>query len=394
MSEKVAIVVAKRTAIGKFGGSLSQIAATQLGATVIKALLEETGLPPALMSEVIMGHVLTAGAGQNTARQAALAAGLPVEVSAFGVNLVCGSGLQAVNLAAQNILLGEEDIIIAGGQESMSGAPYLVEDLRRGKRMGDTKLVDSMLRDGLMDAYHHYPMGITAENIAEQFKISRQEQDQFSLASQYKAKIAQESGRFQGEIVPIEIKGVKDGFHVFDQDEFIKVNISLATLEKLKPVFKEGGTVSAGNSSGINDGAAAVMLMKKSRAKELGLKPIAYIESYATAGCDPSIMGMGPVYAIPKALKRAGWDLSEVDLIELNEAFASQSIAVVRELKLDLDKVNVNGGAIALGHPIGASGCRILVTLLYEMQRRKAQKGLASLCIGGGMGVATAVSLA
>ena len=394
MSEKVAIVAAKRTAIGKFGGSLSQIAATQLGATVIKALLEETGLPPALMSEVIMGHVLTAGAGQNTARQAALAAGLPVEVSAFGVNLVCGSGLQAVNLAAQNILLGEEDIIIAGGQESMSGVPYLVEDLRRGKRMGDTKLVDSMLRDGLMDAYHHYPMGITAENIAEQFKISRQEQDQFSLASQYKAKIAQESGRFQEEIVPTEIKGVKDGFHVFDQDEFIKVNISLATLEKLKPVFKEGGTVSAGNSSGINDGAAAVMLMKKSRAKELGLKPIAYIESYATAGCDPSIMGMGPVYAIPKALKRAGWDLSEVDLIELNEAFASQSIAVVRELKLDLDKVNVNGGAIALGHPIGASGCRILVTLLYEMQRRKAQKGLASLCIGGGMGVATAVSLA
>lgn len=394
MGPKIAIVAAKRTAIGKFGGSLSQVAATQLGGTVIKALLEQTGLLPTLIDEVIMGHVLTAGAGQNTARQAALAAGLPVEVSAFGVNLVCGSGLQAVNLAAQNILSGEESIIIAGGQESMSCAPYLVEDMRHGKRMGDTRLVDSMLRDGLIDAYHHYHMGITAENVAEQFKVSRQEQDEFSLASQHKAAAAQKGGRFQEEIVPIEIKGIKDSSYIFDQDEFIKTGVSMAALERLKPVFKEGGTVSAGNSSGINDGAAAVMLMQESRAKELGLKPMAYVEGYATAGCDPSIMGMGPIYAIPKTLKKVGWNLAEVDLIELNEAFASQSVAVIRELKLDPNKVNVNGGAIALGHPIGASGCRILVTLLYEMQRRKAQKGLASLCIGGGMGVAIAVSLA
>ncbi len=394
MGQKIAIVAAKRTAIGKFGGSLSQVAATQLGGTVIKALLEQTGLLPTLIDEVIMGHVLTAGAGQNTARQAALAAGLPVEVSAFGVNLVCGSGLHAVNLAAQNILSGEESIIIAGGQESMSCAPYLVEDMRYGKRMGDTRLVDSMLRDGLIDAYHHYHMGITAENVAEQFKVSRQEQDEFSLASQHKAAAAQKGGRFQEEIVPIEIKEIKDSSYIFDQDEFIKTGVSMAALERLKPVFKEGGTVSAGNSSGINDGAAAVMLMKASRAKELGLKPMAYVEGYATAGCDPSIMGMGPMYAIPKTLKKVGWSLAEVDLIELNEAFASQSVAVVRELKLDPNKVNVNGGAIALGHPIGASGCRILVTLLYEMQRRKAQKGLASLCIGGGMGVSLAVSLA
>ncbi|MBN3860108.1 acetyl-CoA C-acyltransferase [Neisseriaceae bacterium PsAf] len=392
MNKKVVIVSAKRTSIGKFGGALSSVSAMQMGATVIRALLEETQLDVHAIDEVIMGHVLTAGLGQNTARQAALLAGLPIEVSCFGVNLVCGSGLKSVDLAAQSIISGNAEIVIAGGQESMTRAPFLVPEMRNGKRMGNTSIIDSMINDGLLDAYNHYHMGVTAENVAKEYNISREDQDRFSLASQNKAEAAQKEGKFKDEIVPIEISGRKGSVSVFEEDEFIRPGSTYESVSKARPAFIDNGTVTAANASGINDGAAAVMLMTEEKAKELGLEILASIESCATAGCEPKIMGIGPVEAVRKVLRRTNWDVKDLDLVEANEAFASQALAVMNELKFNPSIVNVNGGAIALGHPIGASGCRILVSLIYEMQRRNAKKGLASLCIGGGMGIAMTIS--
>ncbi|TDR82112.1 acetyl-CoA C-acetyltransferase [Paludibacterium purpuratum] len=389
--QDVVIVAAGRTALGNFGGSLAKIPAHELGATVIKALLEKTGIRPDQISEVILGQVLTAGCGQNPARQALIKAGIPVEVPAMTINQVCGSGLKTTHLAAQAIACGDADIVIAGGQENMSLAPHLLPGSRDGFRMGPAQLVDSMVYDGLTDVYNQYHMGITAENIAEKYGISREEQDAFSASSQNKAEAAQKAGRFAAEIVPVLIPQRKGDPLVFDQDEFIKLGATAEGLGKLRPAFKKDGTVTAGNASGINDGAAAVIMMSAARADQLGLKPLARIKAYASAGVEPSIMGMGPVPATQRVLARAGWSVQDLDLIEGNEAFASQAIGVGRELKWDNDKLNVNGGAIALGHPIGASGCRILVTLLHEMQRRDAKKGLATLCIGGGMGVALAL---
>lgn len=389
--QEVVIVAAGRTAIGSFGGSLAKIPAHELGATVIKALLEKTGIAPDQVSEVIMGQVLTAGCGQNPARQALIKAGLPVHIPALTINQVCGSGLKVTHLAAQAIACGDADIVIAGGQENMSLAPHLLPGSRDGFRMGPATLVDSMVFDGLTDAYNLYHMGVTAENIAEKYGISREEQDAFSAASQNKAEAAQKAGRFAGEIIPVLIPQRKGDPLVFDQDEFIKPGVTAEALGKLRPAFKKEGTVTAGNASGINDGAAAVIMMSAARAEALGLKPLARIKAYASAGVEPSIMGMGPVPATQRVLARAGWSLDEIDLIEANEAFAAQALGVARELQWNADKVNVNGGAIAIGHPIGASGCRILVSLLHEMQRREAKKGLATLCIGGGMGVALAV---
>lgn len=391
----VVIVAAKRTAIGNFGGSLAGMTAPELGAKVIEALLKETGVKPEAVSEVIMGEVLTAGVGQNPARQAALKAGLPVTVPCLTINQVCGSGLKVTHLAAQAIKAGDADVVIAGGQESMSQAPYLLPAMRNGQRMGDTKAIDSMVADGLTDVYNKYHMGITAENIAEKFSISREDQDKLAVTSQNRAEAAQAAGKFKDEIVPVMIPQRKGDPIAFAEDEFIKKGATLETIGKPKPAFKkEGGTVTAANASGVNDGAAAVMLMSAEKAQELGVKPLATIKAYASTGLEPEIMGMGPVSAIQATLKKAGWTLDEVDLIEANEAFAAQALGVARELKLDMDKVNVNGGAIAIGHPIGASGCRILVTLLHEMQRRDAKKGIAALCIGGGMGVALAVERA
>lgn len=387
----IVIVAACRTALGNFGGSLAKVPAVELGATVIKGLLAKTGVAPEAVSEVILGNVLTAGLGQNPARQALRKAGLPDSTPALTINQVCGSGLKAVALGMQAILSGESEIVIAGGQENMSAAPHLLNNSRDGIRMGNGTLVDSMVYDGLTDVYNQYHMGVTAENIAKKYGISRQEQDDLSLASQQKAAAARAAGRFKDEIVPVLIPQKKGDPLVFDTDEFIKADVTAEGLAKLRAAFDKEGTVTAGNASGINDGAAAVMLMTAAKAKELGLKPMATIKAAASAGVDPTIMGIGPVPATQKALARAGWKLADLDLIEANEAFAAQAIGVARELKWDMSKVNVNGGAIALGHPIGASGCRVLVTLLHEMVRRDAKKGLATLCIGGGMGVALLV---
>lgn len=389
MLKEIYIVDAKRTAIGSFNGSLSAIAAHKLGGELIKYLVSSNGINPADISEVIMGQTLTAGQGQNPARQAAINAGLPNSVSAFTVNKVCGSGLKAIALGAQAILAGDAKIVIAGGQENMSLAPHII-NMRTSHKFGDVKMIDSMMHDGLSDAFAGYPMGITAENLAKKYDISRKNQDEFAVTSQKKSAAAQNNGRFSAEILPITVKKGKEEF-IFDQDEGIRADSSVDLLTKLKPAFDKEGTVTAGNSSTINDGAAAVLLMDKESLNALGLKPIAKIISYASAGVEPSIMGVGPVEAIKKALGKANWEIKDVDLIELNEAFAAQAIAVSKELCLDMDKVNVNGGAIALGHPIGASGARVLVTLLHEMKKRKSKKGLASLCIGGGMGIAICV---
>jgi acetyl-CoA C-acetyltransferase len=388
--EDVVIVAALRTAVGKFGGTLSKISAAEMGASVIKALLEKTGVDPASISEAILGQVLTAGAGQNPARQAVIKAGLPDMVPAFTINKVCGSGLKATHLATQAIRCGDADIIIAGGQENMSASPHVLNNSRDGFRMGDAKLVDSMIVDGLWDVYNQYHMGVTAENVAKKYEVSRQDQDEFALASQQKAEAAQKAGRFKDEIVPLEIPQRK-GTLTFDTDEYPKHGTTIESLSALRPAFSKEGTVTAGNASGLNDGAAAVMMMSAKRAEQLGLKPLARIKAYSSAGLDPSIMGMGPVSATKLCLQKAGWTHEDLDLMEINEAFAAQAIAVNRQMGWDTSKINVNGGAIALGHPIGASGCRILVSLLHEMERRDAKRGLASLCIGGGMGVALAV---
>ena len=387
----VVIVAAKRTAIGKFGGSLAKVSAPDLGATVIQALLAETGVAGEAVDEVILGQVLTAGAGQNPARQAIIKAGLPDSVSAMTINKVCGSGLKAVMLAAQAIACGDADIIIAGGQENMSASAHVLPNSRDGFRMGNAALVDTMINDGLWDAFNNYHMGITAENVAKKYDISRDAQDAFALASQQKAIVAQDAGKFKDEIVAVTIPQRKGDPIVFDADEYINRKTNAESLAGLRPAFDKAGTVTAGNASGINDGAAAVMLMSAYKAKDLGLTPLATIQSYASAAIDPSIMGMGPVYASRKVLDKAGWTAADLDLMEVNEAFAAQAAAVNQEMGWNTDIINVNGGAIALGHPIGASGCRILVSLLHEMQRRDAKKGLASLCIGGGMGVALTV---
>jgi acetyl-CoA C-acetyltransferase len=387
---EVVIVAAGRTAVGKFGGSLAKVAAVDLGAHVIRSLLARTGIAPETVGEVILGQVLTAGAGQNPARQAVIRAGLPEMVPAMTINKVCGSGLKATHLAAQAIMCGDAEIVIAGGQENMSASPHVLHGSRDGFRMGDAKLVDTMIVDGLWDAFNQYHMGTTAENVAKKFDISRLEQDEFAAASQNRAEAAQKAGKFKDEIIPLEIPS-KKGAIVFDADEFIKPGVTVDSLASLRPAFDKSGTVTAGNASGINDGAAAVIMMSARKADQLGLTPMARIKAYSSAGVDPTIMGMGPVPASQLCLKKAGWSHRDVDLMEINEAFAAQAIAVNKEMGWDTAKINVNGGAIAIGHPIGASGCRILVTLLHEMIRRDARRGLASLCIGGGMGVALAI---
>jgi acetyl-CoA C-acetyltransferase len=390
----IVIVSAARTAVGKFGGSLAKVPATELGSIVIREALARAKVDPAQVGEVIMGQVLAAGAGQNPARQALLKAGLPKEVPGLTINAVCGSGLKAVMLAAQAIAWGDSEIVVAGGQENMSAAPHVLLGSRDGQRMGDWKMIDSMIVDGLWDVYNQYHMGITAENVAKAHEITRDQQDALALASQQKAAAAQEAGRFKDEIVPVAIPQRKGDPLLFDTDEFINRKTNAEALAGLRPAFDKAGTVTAGNASGINDGAAAVVVMSAKKAAQLGLKPLARIAAFGTSGLDPATMGMGPVPATRKALQRAGWKLDDVNLFELNEAFAAQACAVNKELAIDPSKVNVNGGAIALGHPIGASGCRILVTLLHEMQRREARRGLAALCIGGGMGVSLAVERA
>jgi acetyl-CoA C-acetyltransferase len=387
----VVIVAAARTAIGKFGGSLAKLSAPELGAQVIKGLLAQTGLKGEQISEVILGQVLTAGSGQNPARQTVIKAGLPEGVPAMTINKVCGSGLKAVMLAAQAVACGDAEIVIAGGQENMSAAPHVMMGSRDGFRMGDAKLVDSMIVDGLWDVYNQYHMGITAENVASQFSISRQEQDAFALASQNKAEAAIKAGKFKDEIVPVLIPQRKGDPVVFDTDEYPRLGATLDNMTSLKPAFTKEGSVTAGNASGLNDGAAAVVVMSAEKAKALGLPVLVTIKSYASSGLDPKIMGMGPVSASRRALEKAKWSAAELDVMEINEAFAAQACAVNKEMGWDTSKINVNGGAIALGHPIGASGCRVLVSLIHEMKRSDAKKGLASLCIGGGMGVALAV---
>ncbi|MEW5886804.1 MAG: acetyl-CoA C-acetyltransferase [Pseudomonadota bacterium] len=389
--QDIVIVAAARTAVGKFGGSLAKVSAPELGAAVIKGLLQRTGLAPEQVGEVILGQVLAAGVGQNPARQAMLKAGLAKETPAMTINAVCGSGLKAVMLAAQAVATGDSEIVIAGGQENMSASPHLLPASRDGQRMGDWKLVDSMIVDGLWDVYNQYHMGITAENVAKAHGITREMQDALALGSQQKAAAAQDAGKFKDEIVPVLIPQKKGDPLVFDSDEYLNRKSNQEALAGLRPAFDKAGTVTAGNASGINDGAAAVLVMSAAKAAALGLTPLATLRSYATTGLDPSVMGMGPVSASQKALARAGWGVGDVDLFELNEAFAAQACAVNLGLGVDPAKVNVNGGAIAIGHPIGASGCRVLVTLLHEMQRRGAKKGLAALCIGGGMGVALTV---
>jgi acetyl-CoA C-acetyltransferase len=389
--QDIVIVAAARTAVGKFGGTLAKVAAPELGATVLKALLQRSGLSSDQIGEVILGQVLTAGAGQNAARQALIKAGFSHGVPAMTINKVCGSGLKAVMLAAQAIRDGDSEIVIAGGQENMSASPHVLLGSRDGQRMGDWKMVDSMIVDGLWDVYNQYHMGITAENVAKQYSISREAQDALALGSQQKAAAAQEAGRFKDEIVPVSIAQKKGDPVVFDADEFINKKTGADALAGLRPAFDKAGSVTAGNASGLNDGAAGVVVMSAAKAAALGLKPLARIASYASAGLDPAIMGMGPVPAARKALQRAGWRPQDLDLLEINEAFAAQACAVHQEMGWDTSKVNVNGGAIAIGHPIGASGCRILVTLLHEMIKRDAKKGIASLCIGGGMGVALTV---
>lgn len=387
----IVIVAAARTAVGKFGGALAKTPASELGAVVIKDLLRRTGLSGDQISEVILGQVLTAGCGQNPARQAVIKAGLPHGVPAMTINKVCGSGLKAVMLGAQAIRDGDGEIVIAGGQESMSSSPHVLPNSRDGQRMGNWQMVDTMINDGLWDVYNQYHMGITAENVAKQYGITREEQDALALASQQKAAAAQDAGKFKDEIVPVVIPQKKGDPLVFDTDEYLNRKSNAEALAGLRPAFDKAGSVTAGNASGINDGAAAVVLMTAEKAQQLGLKVLGRLKSYASAGLDPAYMGMGPVPASRRALERAGWQASELDLLEINEAFAAQACAVHKEMGWDTSKVNVNGGAIAIGHPIGASGCRILVTLLHEMQRRDAKKGIASLCIGGGMGVALTI---
>jgi acetyl-CoA C-acetyltransferase len=389
--DKVVITTAVRTAIGNFGGALAHIPAHQLGAHVIRALLDRSGLQPEQIDEVILGQVLAAGSGQNPARQAALGAGLPDSCPAMTINKVCGSGLKAVHLAAQAIKSGDADIVIAGGQENMSMSPHVLPKSRDGQRLGDWKLVDSMIVDGLWDAFNNYHMGTTAENIAHKYELARADQDAFAAASQQKAEAAQKAGKFSEEIAPLEIPQRKGDPVVFDQDEFPRHGTTAEKLAKLRPAFDKEGTVTAGNASGINDGAAALLVMSADMATKLGLEPLATISAYSSAGVDPAIMGTGPIPATQKCLKKAGWAIDALDLIESNEAFAAQSLSVNHDLGWDTDKVNVNGGAIAMGHPIGASGARILVSLLHEMGRRDVRKGLATLCIGGGQGVAIAV---
>ena len=389
--EDIVIVGAARTAIGKFGGSLAGVPAARLGAHIIRKVLERAGVSPDQVSEVIMGQVLAAGVGQNPARQAAIWAGLPDMVPAMTINKVCGSGLKAAMLGAQSIANGDSDIVVAGGQENMSAAPHVLNGSRDGFRMGDAKMVDSMIVDGLWDVFNQYHMGVTAENVAKEQVVTREEQDEFAVKSQNKTEAAQKAGRFKDEIVPYEVPSRKGPGGVRRDDEYPRHGATVEGMKGLKPAFDKNGTVTAANASGINDGAAAVVLCSAKKAKELGLKPLARIKAFASAGVDPKYMGMGPVPASKRCLSRAGWTPKDLDLMEINEAFAAQAIAVNRQMGWDTSKVNVNGGAIALGHPIGASGCRILVTLLHEMQKRDAKKGLASLCIGGGMGVALAV---
>ena len=391
MTDEVVIVAAGRTPIGSFGGALANIPAHSLGAAVIISLLEKTGLDPAQIDEVILGQVLTAGEGQNPARQAAIEAGLPHSVPAMTINKVCGSGLKAVHLAAQAIKCGDAEIIIAGGQENMSRAPHVLPKSRSGTKMGDWKLLDSMISDGLWDAFNDYHMGMTAENIANKFQISREQQDRFAALSQQKTEKAQADGVFNEEIIPVSIPQRKSNPVIFADDEYPKQGVTAEKIAKLRPAFTRDGTVTAANASGLNDGAAAVVVMNRRKADELGLPVIAGIKAYASAGVDPAIMGTGPIPATQRCLDKAGWSVDELDLVEANEAFAAQAISVNSELGWNPEKVNVNGGAIALGHPIGASGCRVLVTLLHTMQRRDAHKGLATLCIGGGQGVALAL---
>ena len=389
---EIVIASACRTAIGTFGGTLKDVPAAELGAIVVKEAVKRAGIKPEMVDEVIFGNVLQAGLGQNIARQVTLKAGLPIETTAMTINIVCGSGLKSVALAANQILAGESEIVVCGGTENMSAAPYAIPSARWGARMNNSKMIDVMVNDGLWDAFNQYHMGITAENVAEKYGITREMQDEFAVASQSKAEAAIKAGKFKDEIVPVVIHG-KKGDTVFDTDEHPKFGTTLEKVAKLKPAFKrDGGTVTAANASGINDSAAALVVMSKEKADELGIKPLATIVSYATGGVDPSIMGVGPVPAVTKAMARANMTVDDFDLIEANEAFAAQSLAVAQDLKFDMSKVNVNGGAIALGHPIGASGARILVTLLYEMQKREdAHTGLATLCIGGGMGCSTIV---
>lgn len=390
-NKEVVIVSASRTAIGSFGGSLSTVKATELGATVIKDVLKKAKVKGEDVDELIMGHVLQAGLGQNTARQAAIKAGLPEHVPAIAINKVCGSGLKAVHLATQAILAGDADVIIAGGMESMSQSPYVTMEARTGYRMGDKTMVDTMVHDGLWCAFNDYHMGVTAENIVERYELSRQAQDEFAAESQRRAKEAIEAGKFTEEIVPVEVPQRRGEAVVFDTDEYVRGGTTAEQLSKLRPAFKKDGSVTAGNASGLNDGAAALLVMSREKAEELGVKPLASIVANSSAALDPAVMGLGPVPATKKALEKASLTVEDIDLVEANEAFAAQSLAVVQDLQFAADKVNVNGGAIALGHPIGASGARILVTLLHEMKRREDSYGLATLCIGGGQGVATII---
>ena len=392
--DDIVIVAAGRTGVGKFGGSLGKIPAPELGAHVIRGVLERAGIAPEQVSEVIMGQVLTAASGQNPARQASIKSGIPVAVPAMTINVVCGSGLKAVMLAAQAIAHGDSEIVVAGGQENMTAAPHVLPGSRDGFRMGDAKLVDSMIVDGLWDVYNQYHMGTTAENVAKEYAISREMQDEFAVASQNKAEAAQKAGRFKDEILPVSMVQKKGDPIVFETDEFVRHGVKVDALSGLRPAFSKDGTVTAANASGLNDGAAAVVVMSAAKASALGLAPLARITSFATTGLEPRVMGMGPVSASKRALARAGWTADQLDLMEINEAFAAQACAVNQQMGWDTSRINVNGGAIAIGHPIGASGCRILVSLLYEMQRRDAKKGLASLCIGGGMGVALCVERA
>lgn len=389
--KKVVLAGACRTALGSMGGSLSRIPAPELGAIVIREALNRAGVSPEYVDQVYMGCVIQAAQGQNVARQASIRAGIPVECPAVTLNIVCGSGLEAVNTAARMIISGDADIVVAGGCENMSMGPYAIPNARFGYRMNNGELIDTMVNDGLTDAFNHYHMGITAENVAEQYSVTRQQQDEFAARSQNRAQKAQETGRFRDEIVPVAIPQKKGDPVIFDQDEFIRYNMTEEKLSKLKPAFKQGGTVTAGNASGINDGAAAVVVMSEEKAKELGVRPMASWLGGAIGGVDPSIMGVAPIVGVRKVLSRLNMTVDDLDLIECNEAFAAQSVAVTRELGMNPDITNVNGGAIALGHPIGASGCRILVTLLHEMEKRNARKGLATLCIGGGMGCVSVV---
>jgi len=389
--KEVVIVSAARTAVGSFGGSLSKLSAAEIGAVAAKEAIKRAGIDPAIIDEAIIGNVISAGLGQNVGRQVALKAGLKEESTAISINKVCGSGIKAVTLAAQAIKSGDADVILCGGTESMSNAPYVLPTSRWGQRMGDSTMVDTMIKDGLWDAFYDYHMGVTAENIAEKWGLTREMQDEFALSSQLKAEKAVKQGRFKDEIVPVEIPQRKGDPIVFDTDEFPKFGSTIEKLGKLKPAFKKGGTVTAGNASGINDGAAMFIVMSKEKAEQLGVNYLATIKSYASAGLDPQIMGYGPFEATSKALSKAGLTVEDLDLIEANEAFAAQSLAVAKDLKFDMNKVNVNGGAIAIGHPVGASGARILTTLIYEMIKRDNKKGLATLCIGGGQGIAIVI---